>query len=385
MKRRFGFTVIETLVIVGIVLLLVALLAPGLFQARERARRQWCRNNLKQLGVALQSYHAVNKLFPPGIGSWGPGRDYVLTPAARLLPGSGGTSGFTLLLPHLGQSALYASYNLDQGCIAAANVTATTATVDVLLCPANARGAGGLAIPAYPQPPAPTDYVFSLGGNALLTPESPFAFTHRTIYHHPPELKLGVGAFNVDRSIGLRWIRDGASNTFVIGEGTGGLPRGQYDGSEYGGEIPNQPHAGAVVDQAWSQGFIPTPDGVGGYGSVFAATAFDASYDIATLDLMPSDQFTPLPMNMHTRGANLMRGTTFKKGLPFSSYPNVLPVYAWMLKNVSVSPFRSQHYGKCYFLFANGHVWALDEKLDPRIYVALSSVAGKEPVEKWGW
>ena len=220
-------------------------------------------------------------------------------------------------------------------------------------------------------------------------PQSPFApgpcFSDPKYFpYFPVELKLSVGAFNVDSSIRMRTFRDGASNTFVIGEGAGGLPRGRHNSSDYGGEIPNQPHTGAVVDQAWSQGYLPTPDGVGGYGSVFAATAFDASYEIATLNLRPANQFTPLPMNMHTRGAKLMRGTTYKQSLS-SADTNVVPIYLWTLDGVSVSPFRSHHPGKCHFLFADGAVRTLDKDIDPRLYVALSSVDGKELMEEWEW
>ena len=388
MKRSPGFTLIETLVLVGIVLLLLALLAPGLQFARERARQARCRNNLKQIGVALNAYHDAHKVFPPGIIHWAePDREYVLTPAARKAPGAGGTSGFTLLLPFLEYEEAYATYNFDSGCLAAANVTAGATTIDALLCPSNPRGSDPVSIPAYARPPAPTDYVFSLGGNGLITSEPPFRPT-TTAYldpHYPSEMKLGVGPFNVDSSATMRWFKDGASNTFMIGEGAGGLARGRYNGSDFGGEIPNQAHTGAVVDQAWSQGFLGTRDGVGGYGSVFAATAFDASYVFATLNLRPANQFTPLPMNMHARGMNLMRGTTFEKTLPFSPYPERNPFYASALDDVSVSPFRSLHPGMCHFLFADGAVQAIAEDIDPRIYVGLSSVAGKEEIEKWGW
>ena len=150
MKPRVGFTLIETLVLVGIVLLLLALLAPGLQLAREQSRQARCRNNLRQIGVALNNYHDAHKVFPPGIVHWAePDREYVLTPAARQAPGAGGTSGFTLLLPYLEQEAAYASYNFDSGCLAAANVTAVTTNIDALLCPSNPRGSDPVSIPAY--------------------------------------------------------------------------------------------------------------------------------------------------------------------------------------------------------------------------------------------
>jgi type II secretory pathway pseudopilin PulG len=68
--NRRGFTAIGLLVCVAVIAILVALILPAVQQAREAARRSTCKNNLKQLNIALQNYHDTFEVFPPG---WMPG------------------------------------------------------------------------------------------------------------------------------------------------------------------------------------------------------------------------------------------------------------------------------------------------------------------------
>ncbi len=119
-----GFTLIELLVVIAIIAILIALLLPAVQQAREAARRSTCKNNLKQIGLAMHNYHGTYKMFPPGwVGH-----------------ASGGMGWSAFLLPGVDQGPLYKS--LAETATGAVPITAAQyqAVVPVYLCASDASG-----------------------------------------------------------------------------------------------------------------------------------------------------------------------------------------------------------------------------------------------------
>jgi prepilin-type N-terminal cleavage/methylation domain-containing protein len=104
--RFRGFTLIELLVVIAIIAVLIALLLPAVQQAREAARRSQCRNNLKQLGLAMHNYHDTHKQLPPGsILNGGNGRGGVVW--------GDDNSWYPMIFPYIDQAPLYNTINFS--------------------------------------------------------------------------------------------------------------------------------------------------------------------------------------------------------------------------------------------------------------------------------
>ncbi len=124
MKR--GFTLVELLVVIAIIAMLIALILPAVQQAREAARRLECKNNLKQISLALQNYYGSHNGFPPG---------YVSNFDSAGSDTGPGWGWAAMILPELEQANLQNSIVFTQPIEAVVNRAARSTPIKAYLCP----------------------------------------------------------------------------------------------------------------------------------------------------------------------------------------------------------------------------------------------------------
>jgi len=223
-RSRRGFTLIEMLVVIGVIGLLVSLLLPAVQSARSAARRAQCLNNLKQIGLALQNYHDAAETWPlPFCGSADSPRVAQGVAPCDAVPYN--ESCLISLLPYLEQAPLYNAINHDLRMMGMANTTATMRVVTVFVCPddVDARVASPLSFsstvslgydPANPPGFGRTSYA------AMATSFSVFAAPGGANCDQidPSYLRLTDGAFGAPYPIRLTAFTDGLSQTVAFVE-----------------------------------------------------------------------------------------------------------------------------------------------------------------------
>jgi prepilin-type N-terminal cleavage/methylation domain-containing protein/prepilin-type processing-associated H-X9-DG protein len=195
-RRSRGFTLIELLVVIAIIGILIARLLPAVQLAREAARRTQCKNNLKQLGLALHNYHDTYLRFPPG---------YIYN---EVPPNKGTfTTYMVALFPFIEQTAIYSNFDSNGwfSCIFnPANAIPVSTPVNTLLCPSD--GLGG---------PASSIFKDQFGLTHALSRSNYLGFfgldDDDSVNNKPAIFSKFFGAKIGD-------IADGTSNTLAMGE-----------------------------------------------------------------------------------------------------------------------------------------------------------------------
>jgi prepilin-type N-terminal cleavage/methylation domain-containing protein len=188
--RKRGFTLIELLVVIAIIAVLIALLLPAVQNAREAARRISCKSNLKQLGIALHSYHETHRAFPPGYIAGGP------DPTDH----SNYFGWASMLLPYVDQQTLYSKLDFNVDIDEGVNAGLVRTTLAIFRCPTD----------VYKETITSAHSVVTYGVSNYPGVSGQVACE-----------QTGGGMFGLNTRTRMRDITDGSSQTFAVGERVG--------------------------------------------------------------------------------------------------------------------------------------------------------------------
>ena len=340
--RRRGFTLIELLVVIAIIGVLIALLLPAVQAAREAARRAQCTNNLKQLGLAVHSYHDANQCLPAYC--------YNDTPAWCW-------SWAVAILPGLEQRPLYNSFNLSVPPTDGANTSLNSQKIGVFLCPSDPQ----LQRPAVANSPAyqwsPINYSANLGG--------------------PGAIKRGTGPIvpgssgylpqGVQAPIGFQSIVDGTSATALFSEKLLGVAG--YPTVALGSGLD-------ALRTAFPAGVALTPDG----GSSAAALSF-----VGTCKALPATTSAGSGLSGHAYLIN-QATTPMVSGYTHFGAPNTpscIPSNAedgsWGGTFASINP-TSNHSSGVVICFSDGSTRFIRNSINLSTWWALGTRSGGEVI-----
>jgi len=249
---RRGFTLIELLVVIAIIAILIALLLPAVQQAREAARRSTCKNNLKQIGLALHNYHDIFGMFPIGAQD-NPNGDADDSGPADYESWGWGAS----ILPQLDQAPLFEQLNINKltlnQVLESGNLSALLQNpLPVFICPSDASRT---ALMEGGSMNSGTGRHFN-GSSGIGTAFRVAKSNYIGVCGYNDVNRLAVneqtGVFQRRFAYQLRDLTDGSSNTLLVGERTTYCAAGAWCGNR-------NPDGGGAQGADYTLGRVSVP------------------------------------------------------------------------------------------------------------------------------
>jgi prepilin-type N-terminal cleavage/methylation domain-containing protein/prepilin-type processing-associated H-X9-DG protein len=319
-----GFTLIELLVVIAIIAILIALLLPAVQQAREAARRTQCRNNLKQMGLALHNYHDNYLMFPRGNYFSQAGGGTIQDPNPYR-----GRSAHMMLLPYIDQGPLYNTLDFSLASDNGVNNTACQKIIAAFLCPSDLG----------------TDNSAVGGGNNYAGSAGPSVYwgSHTTANTEANQ----IGLFNTKVNVAIRDVTDGTSNTVAMGEQIIARPDG----------TPTSVNSRAATKRGGAIGTAPMT-----FMSVGDQNTFATSCTNATIGYV--DDSGPEGVRWTNGIANQTLFNTILN--PNSPLPNCINACTTCsaTDNMGMWAARSRHTGGVHTLLADGSVKFVSDNVD---------------------